>query len=190
MKNAGMQLGKEVPETEESSKSVFERPMQFQFPESITIMDEAESQTVEGVKGICDWMGEGLVSPKGKAVDLLEVKFVTELADDHRLQALVYCALLALEKDAPCSGMLFNARTYETEVVSIDAVKALEFLVEVSQFKCDGTKRSFTAHELSNDEIDDITLSQECDKAVMERLESKKRSRSPESVALESEAVA
>mmetsp|Transcript_21229 Transcript_21229/g.52308 ORF Transcript_21229/g.52308 Transcript_21229/m.52308 type:complete len:208 (+) Transcript_21229:564-1187(+) len=96
--------------------SVFEREMSVQLPPNIII------------RGRCDWVGEGLSSPGGEAVDLLEIKFVNELSDQHRLQVLIYCALLAIERSAACSGMLFNARTSELEVVKIDAAEAFEFL--------------------------------------------------------------
>eukprot|EP00187_Rhodella_violacea_P015570 CAMPEP_0184719236 /NCGR_PEP_ID=MMETSP0314-20130426/8213_1 /TAXON_ID=38298 /ORGANISM="Rhodella maculata, Strain CCMP 736" /LENGTH=734 /DNA_ID=CAMNT_0027183097 /DNA_START=62 /DNA_END=2266 /DNA_ORIENTATION=+ len=189
MKNTGSQSGKEGSEADDYSKSVFERPMQFDFPTEIEITNETKSHMVVGVNGICDWVGEGLVSPNGKAVDLLEIKFVNELCDEHRLQVLVYCALLALEKNAPCSGMLFNARTCETEVVTIEANRAAEFLPGISQFKCDGTKKTFIAPEPVDDDIDDMTMLMECDRAVMERLHTKKRALSPEVVVLDYEPV-
>ena len=45
--------------------------------------------TVCGVCGVCDWVGSGLESPGGVGVQLLEVKFVAELGNAHRLQVLV-----------------------------------------------------------------------------------------------------
>mmetsp|Transcript_18669 Transcript_18669/g.46874 ORF Transcript_18669/g.46874 Transcript_18669/m.46874 type:complete len:169 (+) Transcript_18669:1894-2400(+) len=109
--------------------------MQFDFPAQLQNKDE----TVLGVMGICDWVGEGLAIPEGENVDLLEIKFIQELRDDHRLQALTYSALLSIEKGAPCSGMLYNARTEETEVFKIEAERAIDFLLDIAKFKFDGT---------------------------------------------------
>jgi len=123
------------------TKSMFERWVGFDFPFEEHIKEAKTSTAIVGVDGYCDWAGEGLVSPGGEAVDLLEIKFVNELCDVHRLQTLVYCALLALERGARCAAMLFNARTGECEVVKIDADKALEFILDLARFKNDGTRR-------------------------------------------------
>jgi len=104
-------------------------------------------------------------------VDLLEIKFVHALSNVHRLQVLVYCALYALELNAidsednddaddvhfnssddygndsnfccrsECSGMLYNARTGEIEICSIQARNAKRFLLDISQFKYNGIEQ-------------------------------------------------
>jgi len=106
-------------------------------------------------------------------VDLLEIKFVHALSNVHRLQVLVYCALYALELNAidsednddaddvhfnssddygndsnfccrsECSGMLYNARTGEIEICSIQARNAKRFLLDISQFKYNGIEQHF-----------------------------------------------
>lgn len=101
-------------------------------------------------------------------VDLLEIKFVHHLSNMHRLQVLVYTALCALEannvKAAKCStdddeacsfdadeyewkveycrGMLYNARTGEKEICMMKSRDALDFLLDISQFKYNGKDRT------------------------------------------------
>jgi len=138
------QLMEKVPRTEHAidcdnvQGGTFEREMQYKFPSEQCI--EGNGVSVAGVQGICDWTGEGLTSPKGEKVDLLEIKFVNELGNINRLQVLVYCALLSIEYDRSCSGILYNARTGELEICSIELKIATEFLLSISQFKMDGTK--------------------------------------------------
>ena len=102
-----------------------------------------------------------------RGVDLLEIKFVHHLSNIHRLQVLVYTALCALEvnnveankccaddkqscnfdaddydwKIECCRGMLYNARTGEKEICTINARDAMDFLLDISQFKYNGKDR-------------------------------------------------
>lgn len=120
----------------------FERDVRFLFelPEKCIKGRNAQIE-VAGVSGICDWIGQGLVSERGQVVDLLEIKFVHELSNVNRLQVLVYCALLSLETGRSCSGMLFNARTGELEICRIEIEKAARFLSDISQFKLSGARK-------------------------------------------------
>ena len=131
-------IQKDQSEKNKNFQSCFERELVYTFPSNQYI--EGNGSRVLGVQGICDWTGEGLFSPKGEKVDILEIKFVTELGNIHRLQILVYCALLSIQLDRSCSGMLYNARTCELEICSIKLEKARDFLQSISQFKNDGTK--------------------------------------------------
>ena len=100
-------------------------------------------------------------------VNLLEIKFVHHLSNVHRLQVLVYSALYVLEvngmgkhdcdknednsndekdhqakrKIECCKGMLYNARTGETEICSMQASDAMDFLLDICQFKYNGEDR-------------------------------------------------
>jgi hypothetical protein len=67
-----------------------------------------------------------------------EIKFVSELGADHRLQALVYAALHAAQHERTSSCVLFNARTGERERVHISAEHAVDFLVALARFKHSG----------------------------------------------------
>ena len=103
-------------------------------------------------------------------VDLLEIKFVHHLSNVHRLQVLVYTALYALKlndiqmtsvgEDAAgfdaddyewkierCRGMLYNARTGEMEICTIYARNAMDFLLDISQFKYNGKDRIMLKEE-------------------------------------------
>jgi hypothetical protein len=114
----------------------FELPTFYRFSNSKKCF---KTQTeVIGVMGICDWMGQGLFAENGTEVDFLEVKFVHELSNDNRLQVMVNCALLSLANHRSTMGMLFNARTGEKEICSLDYSKANKFLSEMTQFKLNG----------------------------------------------------
>eukprot|EP00547_Thalassionema_nitzschioides_P011158 CAMPEP_0194263180 /NCGR_PEP_ID=MMETSP0158-20130606/46923_1 /TAXON_ID=33649 /ORGANISM="Thalassionema nitzschioides, Strain L26-B" /LENGTH=1016 /DNA_ID=CAMNT_0039003359 /DNA_START=275 /DNA_END=3325 /DNA_ORIENTATION=+ len=120
----------------------FERLFSYDFPEEEIIQNSKQSTVIVGVAGICDWVGQGLKSRNGSNVDLLEIKFCNELGNMHRLQILTYCAMLALEADKSCTGMLYNARTEEMEICRMELKRAKDFLLDISRFKFDGTKRS------------------------------------------------
>jgi hypothetical protein len=119
----------------------FECEVLYEFPPEHCIKSDNSAMKVIGIQGICDWVGLGLVSKMGNGVDLLEIKFVNELSNVNRLQVLAYCALLSLQTDRCCSGMLYNARTGELEICRIEATIAQDFLLDISQFKHSGTKR-------------------------------------------------
>jgi len=147
----------------------FERELCYDFTEGDCIKEDNNGRTIVGVGGICDWVNEDsskkCYSAKQQEqydVDLLEIKFVHALSNVHRLQVLVYCALYALElndndnedKDdadtdgnsnfrcrSECSGMLYNARTGEIEICSIQARNAKQFLLDISQFKYNGIEQ-------------------------------------------------
>ena len=115
-------------------------------------------------------------------VDLLEIKFVHHLSNIHRLQVLVYTAIYALKVnnikanngdvddeqsssfDADdyeweiecCRGMLYNARTGEMEICTIQSRKAMDFLLDISQFKYNGKDRK----HLLKEEKDIVSKSQ------------------------------
>jgi hypothetical protein len=175
--------------TYDVNSGTFERELSYDFNVTDCIKEENNGRTVVGVGGICDWISD--VSSKKKScyinkkeqphqhtqqqqsydVDLLEIKFVHQLSNVHRLQVLVYCALHALElnKDngenddndddddeyidefnddgskvirrSECSGMLYNARTGEIEICSIQTKDAKQFLLDISQFKYNGIER-------------------------------------------------
>ncbi len=144
----------------------FECELLHMFPDDKRIKSISGDTLLGGVSGICDWVGQGLVSEKGNEVDLLEIKFVNELSNENRLQVLIYCALLSLELKRSCSGMLFSklvhcdnlfyivlvssskwisnktlssdARTGEVEICSIDLSTAPSFLYDISEFKLNG----------------------------------------------------
>ena len=170
----------------------FERELSYEFNANDCIKEENNGRKIVGVGGICDWISD--VSSKKRNcyfnnrqqsqehkqqqpsydVDLLEIKFVHQLSNVHRLQVLVYCALYALELDkdncendndndvdedddehivefnddsskvlrrSECSGMLYNARTGEIEICSIQTKDAKQFLLDLSQFKYNGIER-------------------------------------------------
>ena len=121
---------------EDEEGGTFEHELVFVFAEPLV---GGGGEQVVGVAGICDWTGQGLVSKKGQAVNLLEIKFVHELSNANRLQVLVYCALQSIEKDRACSGMLYNARTEELEICKIDSSNAFRFLTDLSRFKQSGS---------------------------------------------------
>ena len=123
----------------------FERRVLYEFPPEQCIKGNNSHRKVMGVQGFCDWIGQGLVSEMGNEVDLLELKFVNQLGNVNRLQVLAYCALLSLETGRSCSGMLYNARTGELEICRIEAATAKNFLLDISQFKCNGTSRHVQA---------------------------------------------
>lgn len=75
-------------------------------------------------------------------VDLLEIKFVQELGDAHRLQVLIYCALYAEVRGRVCRGLLYNARTDAVEVCEMKPEGAMELLLDLSTFKYNGTRRT------------------------------------------------
>jgi hypothetical protein len=122
------------------SREGFERALLVPFPHPIS--DTLRPDRVTAVAGICDWQGRGLKSLSGKSVDVLEVKFVSQLSNAHRIQVLVYCALLAVETQCSCSALLYNARNGESEVCTIThAHSAMEFLLDIATFKYNGTRR-------------------------------------------------
>ena len=131
---------KAISDKDASNHIAFERELSYEFPKDQQI-GGGHTQTVVGVIGICDWVGRGLLSPKGASVDLLEIKFVKELGNVNRLQVLTYCALLSLETHRSTSGMIFNARTNELEICRMEVGVACDFLLDISHFKHSGTKR-------------------------------------------------
>lgn len=112
----------------------------FQYPK----LCEQSQTEVFGVGGICDWIGKGLFSNDGREVDFLEIKFVHELSNENRLQVLVYCALLASANHRSCLGMLYNARTGEKEICSMEYAKAAKLLSDITLFKLKGTIENAT----------------------------------------------
>ena len=145
----------------------FERELSVDFAENDCIKEANNGRTVVGVCGVCDWINEDLMRCIKKDqgvvhnVDLLEIKFVHQLSHVHRLQVLVYCALYVLELNSEkkkydgeddenerteqiecCRGMLYNACTGETEICSIQASDAMDFLLDISQFKYNGKDRN------------------------------------------------
>ena len=177
----------------------FERELDYKFHEDDQIMEKNNGRTVVGVNGICDWVNEESLSSSTRStiikhhyeVDLLEIKFVHELSNIHRLQVLVYSALVALNMDAcnhndgdsreikesdyvelsspTCRGMLYNARTGETEMCSMKVKDAKRFLLDISQFKYNGIehhqKRQIEHHQkrqICNDDWWDLTPTTQC----------------------------
>jgi len=131
---------KKTHSDDDENHIVFERELLYEFSNKQQI-GVGHTQTVVGVMGTCDWIGRGLTSPKGVAVDLLEIKFVKELGNVNRLQVLAYCALLSLETCCSCSGMIYNSRTDELEICHMEAGAASDFLLDISHFKHSGTRR-------------------------------------------------
>lgn len=139
----------------DSDGNSFERELSIDFAEDDCITEDNNGKTVVGVVGVCDWIKEDRDATTGvraeNDVDVLEIKFVHQLSNVHRLQVLAYCALYALERredDAyhdndrfVCNGMLYNARTGETEICSIKTREAINFLLDISQFKYNGMDR-------------------------------------------------
>jgi Karyopherin (importin) beta len=126
----------------------FELPTFYKFNNSMMCM---QSQTkVVGVGGICDWIGKGLLSEDGREVDFLEIKFLHGLRNENRLQVLVYCALLSLANHRPTIGMLYNARTGEKEICSLDFAKSEKLLSDITLFKLKGVV-SLDPHDVVQD---------------------------------------
>eukprot|EP00536_Pseudo-nitzschia_multiseries_P017237 jgi/Psemu1/70131/estExt_Genemark1.C_14450010 len=162
----------------------FERELSFDFAKDDCIHEQNNGKTIVGVAGVCDWINEEATKrnmphraeSKGGCtynIDLLEIKFVHQLSNIHRLQVLVYCALFVLELNNRrshetkgtdsgddddggevdensvkvnfdieyCRGMLYNARTEEMEICSVKASDAMDFLLDISQFKYNGKDR-------------------------------------------------
>ena len=120
----------------------FEVDLAVWFDQKDSVREPGNPRTVIGVQGRCDWAGQGLVSPEGTRVDLLEIKLAQELSNSHRLQVLVYCALFSRERMSPCTALLYNARTGESETCTIDSPQlALEILLDLATFKYNGTVR-------------------------------------------------
>jgi len=106
----------------------------FQYPK---VCNQSQTEVV-GVGGICDWIGKGLFSDDGREVDFLEIKFVNELSNVNRLQVLVYSALLASANRRSCLGMIYNARTGEKEICSMEYDQAGRLLSDITLFKLKG----------------------------------------------------
>ena len=148
----------------------FESEVSIDFAPHDCITERNNSRTIVGITGVCDWINENVrrcATKEGvEDVDLLEIKFVHHLSNAHRLQVLLYSAMYALEvnkmnyyngsddKDGSrseknqvegnigrCRGMLYNARTNETEICSIQARDAMDFLLDISQYKYNGKDR-------------------------------------------------
>jgi hypothetical protein len=177
------------------NSGTFERELSYDFKVNDCIKEENNGRTIVGVGGICDWVIDVSLNKKrchsnkkqqqqSYAVDLLEIKFVHQLSNAHRLQVLVYCALYALElnnngngenenenenddsddeyidefndndsnflRRSECSGMLYNARTGEIEICSIQTKDAKQFLLDISQFKYNGIERHQQRQQTSN----------------------------------------
>eukprot|EP00638_Chattonella_subsalsa_P004111 CAMPEP_0117773320 /NCGR_PEP_ID=MMETSP0947-20121206/25770_1 /TAXON_ID=44440 /ORGANISM="Chattonella subsalsa, Strain CCMP2191" /LENGTH=230 /DNA_ID=CAMNT_0005599409 /DNA_START=292 /DNA_END=983 /DNA_ORIENTATION=+ len=130
-----------IKDTGEGNDGEFECTLLYEFDPSDQISHHRQSQIIKGVYGICDWIGTGLRSTSGIEVDVLELKFCSELGNAHRIQLLIYCALLCLKKEKDCAGLLYNARTCEMEVCQMEFQKAKEFLLDISHFKLNGTHR-------------------------------------------------
>ena len=123
--------------------STFERELRFEFDDEEIICEANNNRKVVGVAGVCDWVGRGLKTDKDEDIDLLEIKFVQQLTNQHRLQVLVYCALLAMEEGRACRGLLYNARSEERVVCLMPDSCARDFLLDISQFKFNGQRRFF-----------------------------------------------
>lgn len=139
----------------------FERMILYEFDEIDQLSHPAQSRNVIGVCGICDWIGIGLRSKSGIDVDILEIKFCSELGNAHRIQLLTYCALFCMEKERDCTGLLFNCRTLESEVCMMEVTKAKDFLLDISLFKFDGTQRKKTETQSGNEIKESIAIKKE-----------------------------
>ena len=160
-----------------NSADSFEQEVSTDFAELDHIKEPNNRRTIVGVSGVCDWINKSRARSKheGKEeswrdVDLLEIKFVHHLSNVHRLQVLVYTALYALklndiqmnsvDEDAAgfdaddyewkierCRGMLYNARKGEMEICTVQARNAMDFLLDISQFKYNGKDRIMLKEE-------------------------------------------
>lgn len=119
-----------VPPTGEY-QSKFEHQMLFRFG---GIGAPGKPSVVVGVGGTVDWMGVR----SGDSPFVIELKFVAELDNTHKLQTLVYVALFALESEEDAKGLLFNARTGELWRVQISCKEAERFLLDIAQAKHSG----------------------------------------------------
>eukprot|EP01051_Picozoa_sp_SAG22_P004722 SAG22_NODE_261_length_13373_cov_17.745472_4_plen_310_part_00 len=124
-------------------KHIFEHDMLVEFEAKLVTPGKAAS--IVGVCGTVDWAAKFKTEPPSGMLlqpDMIEIKFVSELGANHRLQALVYAALHAVHssdsKSASSTCLLFNARTGEQERVEIDAARATVFLVALAKFKHSG----------------------------------------------------
>jgi len=134
-------------------RASFEYDLDVEFEEEYIITAENNGRIIVGVGGVCDWIGRGLKNDKNQDIDLLEIKFVQALTNNHRLQVLVYCALFVLERNdgkSGCRGMLYNARTGEREVCFLDGSSAMKFLLDISQFKYNGMRRHGMKETITN----------------------------------------
>ena len=130
----------------------FERKLSSDFSEEDFITEKNNGTIVCGVYGVCDWVNEGLEKTNSSKqghhqkynINLLEIKSVHQVSNVNRLQLLVYCALYSLESNNACKGMLYNVRTGEIEICSIQACDAMPFLLDISQFKYNGKHRKRT----------------------------------------------
>ena len=159
-------------ERKDENASSFEQEVSTSFAEMDFIKEPNNGRTIIGVAGVCDWVNKNRAKSTDtekqeswKDVDLLEIKFVHHLSNIHRLQVLVYTALYALKlndikvnidrEDASgfdaddyewkverCRGMLYNARTGEMEICTMQARTAMDFLLDISQFKYNGKDRT------------------------------------------------
>ena len=130
----------------------YEAEMLVEFPDPLTTPNKPSC--IVGVCGQVDWAGgmDGREYMLGTAPttepDMIEIKFVSELGADHRLQALVYAALHASTHPDQTSSvcLLFNARTGERESVRMSAQRAGPFLADLARFKLSGVMPAAGAH--------------------------------------------
>lgn len=115
----------------------FEYEMLCEFPGHSVVAKPGKSNQIVGVCGQVDWAGRAMGRPDTEP-DMIEIKFVSELGVDHRLQTLVYAALHADKHQRDSNCVLFNARTGERERVSISPERAIDFLLALSRFKHSG----------------------------------------------------
>uniref|UniRef100_A0A7S4QXW9 DNA helicase n=1 Tax=Ditylum brightwellii TaxID=49249 RepID=A0A7S4QXW9_9STRA len=166
------ELMKSVPPSQENTLkqedgthmelSSFEHELIYDFEEDEIICKPPNNLNIQGVQGICDWVGSGLSSPSGTLVDLLEIKFTSELGNENRLQIMTYAALLAVERNKTSVGMLYNARTEEMEICQIEPQRAKDFLIDTSWFKYDGTKRY-------SRKLDGVVIKSDTEKTLCQR---------------------
>jgi len=115
-----------------ADQSTFEHQMLFSFD---GIGTPGKPSVVVGVGGIVDWKG---VESGGHKPFVIELKFVGELDNSHKLQTLVYVALFARETEEDAKGLLFNARTGELWRVQISREQAERFLLDIARAKHSG----------------------------------------------------
>lgn len=122
-----------VPETR-NGQSTFEHQMLFHFDDPIRTA--GKPSVVVGVGGTVDW--KGVEECPGDRQLVIELKFVGELDNSHKLQTLVYVALFALETQQDAQGLLFNARTGELWRLQTSCEQAARFLVDLARTKHSG----------------------------------------------------
>lgn len=112
-------------------RSVFDSDeVEFERVTSVALDPQVESHS----KIYDQFLGRIDAVEYGNAVKLHEFKVVTDLTDEHRLQAMLYSALYCLENDVlNCSTLLTNAKTGEQLELSIDKESALLLVQEAAK---------------------------------------------------------